>query len=163
MYANARQLAQGALRLLEQVQGDDTAYDREMAAAILAVQVCDWHYIKTLGKVDAEAADKKTFAGMYPGWDILLAIANGTKHPKPRYPDMTSAAPEEVGWNNPDWWHAPHGRKTLVVEVHGVERSVHGLTHGFCRQFLAATATEDEWEPWMAGYKRPRPPDRPSS
>jgi hypothetical protein len=129
-------------------------YDIEMAAAVLAVHVCDWHYVRGLGHARAADTDKQQFATAYPGWDILRKIANGTKHPEARNTDVSSAVTGEVEWKKLDFWHAPQGRPTLLIEVDGVERSVHSLTHGFCRQYLAATATPDEWEPWMRAYRR---------
>jgi hypothetical protein len=92
LYATARDLAEAALRLLEERRGEDrVGLDIEMAAALLAVHVCDWHYIKTLGHSRATDADKRAFAAIYPDWNILREIANGTKHPEPENIDVSSA------------------------------------------------------------------------
>jgi hypothetical protein len=142
LYATARDLAEAALRLLEERRGEDrVGLDIEMAAALLAVHVCDWHYIKTLGHSRATDADKRAFAAIYPDWNILREIANGTKHPEPENIDVSSAIPREAEWVDVGFWNAPQGTKTLFIEVDGQGQSVHSLTFGFCRQYLTDTAS----------------------
>lgn len=140
MYAAARDLAEAALRLLEERRREErVGLDIEIAAALLAVQVCDWHCIKVLGHSKATDADKRAFAAAYPDWNILREIANGTKHPEPKNIDVSSAISREAEWEDVGFWDAPQGTKTLFIEVDGRHQSVHSLTFGFCRRYLTDT------------------------
>jgi hypothetical protein len=139
LYATARDLAEAALRLLEKHRDNRVSLDIEMAAALLAVHVCDWHYLNVLRHPKVTDADKRAFAKMYPDWNVLREIVNGTKHPELKNINVSSADPREAEWEDLGFWNAPQGSKTLFIEVDGEEQSVHSLTFGFCRQYLTDT------------------------
>jgi len=106
----------------------------ELAAGVLANHVWDWHVReeRLSGKEDRPA-----FVAKYPMFSALNAVANGTKHPFPVYPDIGKAgAPKFIEWEHPDLWYSPVTRPTLMIEVDGQERSIHSLTHFFCDQYL---------------------------
>ena len=84
LYSTPQDVARAALRLL--AASDFHPLDHELAAAILAVQVCDWHAIKHLKHPDATREFKDQFAIQYPVWKMLLQVANGTKHPTVQHP-----------------------------------------------------------------------------
>jgi hypothetical protein len=83
-------MARAALRFLSTSEFINHL-DLELSAVLLAVHVCDWHAIRLLAQPDASANFKEAFAIRFPDWDILRSIANGTKHPKTRHPDISSA------------------------------------------------------------------------
>lgn len=146
MFSSARDVAEGVLRLLEKLPIDERlSCEIELAAGVLAVHVHDWYVIKDLGQPEVKKTDKAEFARKYPDWDVLRQIANGFKHPELREADVSLAKAAFAEWEHIDYWNAPQQRKTLFVEVDGIERSVHSLAFGFCRRFLAAE------------FPRPRP------
>jgi hypothetical protein len=80
---------------------------------MMAVHVCDWHYLPE----NASPAKKEQFGQDFPDWKVLRAIANGTKHPGAKHkndpskllyprPDREPRVPE---WEDTDFWFAYHG------------------------------------------------------
>ena len=53
MYTNALQLAEAVLRLPDRPIDEKIDFDIELAAAVLAVHVCDWHIETDLGRRNA--------------------------------------------------------------------------------------------------------------
>lgn len=135
MYSTPQDVARAALRLLD--ASDFHPLDHELAAAILAVQVCDWHAIKCLKHPDATREFKKQFATQYPAWKMLLQVANGTKHPTVRRPDISGGEMRGIDFEkDADFWYAPPDRETLFIEIDGKQTSVHALIYTFCQTYL---------------------------
>jgi hypothetical protein len=62
----AKDLAKGALRLLERCNHGQDNSDIELAAALMAVHVCDWYFIRDLGQKEVLELDKEKFAKANP-------------------------------------------------------------------------------------------------
>lgn len=134
-YSSPQDVARAALRLLS--SSDYVSHlDLELSAVLLAVHVCDWHAIRTLGHPDTGPEFKEAFGNQFPNWKILLSIANGTKHPKARHPDISAAELRGSKWQDWDFWLAPMDRDTLFIEIDGMSRSVHTLVFSFCNDYL---------------------------
>jgi len=145
MFQNAEDVAKGALRLIELAetpeiaQNEELAATLELAAAMMATHVQDWHYLIRGRKDRLTDNDREDFKRAYPSFDSLRLIANGTKHPVARYPDISTAAPREAEWEDDEFWDSIPGTSQLFIEVDGNPRGVRALTWGFCNQYLAQT------------------------
>jgi hypothetical protein len=136
VYQTSIDVARASLRLLDMAKTiPEKSADLEIAAAMLAVHVCDWHLVRGLGRADATKFDKTQFGEDFPDWHVLLSIVNGTKHPKMIYPDVSGGEVRPPEWEDLDFWHAPQG-ETLFVEVDGQPRSLHSLAYSFCSAYL---------------------------
>jgi hypothetical protein len=143
MYQTGQDLAEAALRLLKCSRAPRTSEealqfaDHVLAAAILATQVCDWHFVRGLGKQRADTEDKQAFAIQYPEWDAVRKIANGTKHPEGGTIDISTGSVRRIEWEDLDFWEADHDLPTLVIADKNEFRSVDTLVSNFCRAYLA--------------------------
>ena len=145
MFQSAADVAKAALHLLTLEETTDQFGHKmskagyELAAAILANQVYDWHYHRRLGRGrnDKQASKhKEAFKRRYPSWKTLRQIANGAKHPHSKWPDVSSGVVRYSKWRDKNWWSTPHKAPTLFVDVDGAEESVHSLVFRFCTQYL---------------------------
>jgi hypothetical protein len=139
MFDHSRDLAEAALRLLDRThsENDPNRSDLEIAAAILAVHVHDWIVIRELGHDDVGNEHRDAFKARFPSWDALRLIANGTKHPIQKYPDISTGTLRHPEWEDLDYWNAPQTHPTLfVLDKNEEERSVHSLTFEFCSEYL---------------------------
>jgi len=143
MFQNAKDIANAALRLIELAEAPEIAQNKELAstielaAAIMATHVQDWHYLNRGLKSELTDKDRHDFKSAYLTFDTLRLIANGTKHPVAKYPDISSAASREPEWEDDEFWNSVPGTSQLFVEVNGKQRGVRALTWGFCKQFLS--------------------------
>jgi hypothetical protein len=134
-YSTPQDVARAALRLLS-MSDYIHPIDLELSAAILAVQICDWHAIRLLNQSDVSSQLKADFGAEYPNWQILRSIANGTKHPTTKHPNISVGQLRDAEWEDDDYWNAPVERGTLFIDIGGKLRSVHSLTFGFCHEYL---------------------------
>ncbi|WP_267428293.1 hypothetical protein [Methylobacterium sp. GC_Met_2] len=82
MFQNARDVAEAALQLVEMArvasQYDDLAQvsTLEIAAAVLAVHVSDWH-VREHGHAEVR---REMFEAFSPEWEVLRQLSRGIKH-----------------------------------------------------------------------------------
>src|SRR3954463_10913426 len=110
MFRNGSDLARAALDLLELGRSEaiagrsDMGAKLELAAAMMANHVFDWHHEHHVQS--ANSPEGRVFASDFPDWDVLRRIANGTKHPRnPKHPRLDQE-PRAAEWKDPDFWGA---------------------------------------------------------
>jgi hypothetical protein len=140
MFKQPSDLAKAALNLLELIDsvGEDKIGILELAAAIMASAVLDWHCFHKRMRKSAGHAE---FARDYPEFRLLQEMANGTKHPVQRQADIGASQRRELEWEDRDFWNASPHKPTLFIDVDGEQRSVRALVWGFCHPYLAKTGS----------------------
>jgi hypothetical protein len=141
MFENSKDLATAALRLLERTrtETDERMWaDLEIAAGILAVHVHDWLIIRERARPDVTGEDQNSFRAEFPAWEVLRQIANGIKHPRSKYPNISDGTAREPEWKDSGFWNAPQRATLFVPDKNGNEQSVHSLTFQFCMEYLGA-------------------------
>lgn len=142
MYENARDVAEAALALVEMADaasyGDDAGQAKalEIAAAVLAVHVSDWH-VRDYGHADVRT---QMFSAFSSDWEALRLLSKGLKHPKS---DVRGDPTVQRGaeWEDVDGWDVGDAKHTLFVDVDGTDRSVRVMTETFCRDYLERGST----------------------
>src|SRR3954452_7939964 len=128
MFQNAADVANGALRLIELAETPDICRNKdlastlELAAAMMATHVTDWHYLVRGVKERLTNSDREEFKNTYSSFDSIRLIANGTKHPVANYPDISTAAAREHEWEDNEFFDSIPGTSQLFVEVDGAPR-----------------------------------------
>lgn len=129
---SADDLAALAAEAVEQVR-EHKQYRDLIAAILMANHVADWHFKKDLGRKRITCSDKDRMKAIYPEWDILRKLANGTKH------CSLQAKKSSIDWEHNDFWGSPAhvGNDGLdwFVEFDGKERSVTVLIESFIEKF----------------------------
>lgn len=136
MFQSARDVAEAALHLVEMARvasqyGDLPRVSAlEIAAAVLAVHVSDWH-VREHGHANVRI---KMFKAFSPEWEALRLLSKGLKHPKPGTEQPTQ---RNTDWEDVDGWELGFASGTLFVPVDGKDRSVRIMTQRFCEEYLA--------------------------
>lgn len=156
MYTSPKDLAQAALRFLEEAKTMTAPTQRQifvdhiLAANLFANQVYDWH-VRQYGKKTHRGEDTlDAFKRHYPEHETINSIANGTKHPFPVHPDISKGQVRKLEWEDLEFWYGYDGRdaETLfVTDNAGWERSVAVLVRTFCEQYVrdAEARIHSEW------------------
>lgn len=128
----ADDLAALAAEAVQQVR-EHKRYRDLIAAILMANHVADWHFKKTLGRKHLTKPDRIKMKAIYPEWDVLRDLANGTKHC-----DL-QAQQSSIDWEHHDFWESPAhvGGNGLdwFVEFNGQKRSVTVLIESFLEKF----------------------------
>jgi hypothetical protein len=145
MYRTSADVAKAALRLLAEAktmiepQQHQTMAEHVLAANVLANQVYDWH-VRQYGKRTATGeAALDVFKRHYAEHETINSIANGTKHPFARYPDVSKAHVRKIEWEDPEFWDAFDGQELdmlFVTDNNGQDRAVATLVETFCAQYV---------------------------
>ena len=140
MFQNARDVAEAALHLVEMARvasqyGDLPRVSAlEIAAAVLAVHVSDWH-VSEHGYANLRIEMFKAFS---QDWEALRLLSKGLKHAKPNGDQPTQ---RNTDWEDVDGWELGFASGTLFVPVDGKDRSVRIMTEHFCEEYLARGST----------------------
>lgn len=140
MFQNARDVAEAALHLVEMARvasqyGDLPRVSAlEIAAAVLAVHVSDWH-VSEHGHANLRIEMFKAFS---QDWEALRLLSKGLKHAKPNGEQPTQ---RNTDWEDVDGWELGFASGTLFVPVDGKDRSVRIMTEHFCEEYLARGST----------------------
>lgn len=113
--------------------------DHILAANVFANQVHDWH-VRQYGKKTGSGEDTlDAFKRHYPEHETINSIANGTKHPFAKHPDISKGQVRKLEWEDPEFWDGFDGQdvETLfVADNAGLDRSVAILVRTFCEQYV---------------------------
>jgi len=140
MFRNARDVAEAALQLVEMARiasrgGEPQQVAAlEIAAAVLAVHVSDWH-VREHGHADAR---REMFEAFSPEWEVLRQLSRGLKHAASNVEPPTQ---RDTAWEDLDGWELGFAPGTLFVPANGRDRSVRIMTERFCRMYLARGST----------------------
>lgn len=132
---DARKMAEFAIELLRMGYQEGLSENQvaalELAAAIMANHVKDWHFG---GR--ATGPQFEDWKRQFPDWAALNDVANGTKHVTSPGFDPSLASVTNVEWEHDDFWQTAAVESVLRVQVDGEERSLRALTLPFAESYL---------------------------